>query len=174
MFAFTSLGINYDKELAKRNDGIYTFRVQGQMYHFINDLFPVDQMARNLQLYFYDTDNEITNRMACSIKIHELVVTKLMNILRINPYSIFLKSLIGVPDLSNFYTTLKCDSGLDQRVYNLPSTSKVAAIWVEKEFNEISCAPHVRIYTRSNRSQILNYYYGCYDPPQYPLLFSYG
>ncbi|XP_015168212.1 uncharacterized protein [Solanum tuberosum] len=37
MFAFTSLGVKYDKELAKRYHGIYTFRVQGQMYHFIND-----------------------------------------------------------------------------------------------------------------------------------------
>lgn len=26
MFAFTSLGVNYDKDLAKRNKGIYTFR----------------------------------------------------------------------------------------------------------------------------------------------------
>lgn len=29
MFAFTLLGMNYDKELAKRNRVIYTFRVQG-------------------------------------------------------------------------------------------------------------------------------------------------
>ncbi|KAG5578001.1 hypothetical protein H5410_058135 [Solanum commersonii] len=108
MFAFTSLGVNYDKELAKRNHDIYTFRVQ------------------------------------------------------------------DVPDLSNFYIALKSDAGLDQRVYNLPTTSEVAAIWVEKEFNEIGSSPHIRIYTRSNQSQILNYYYGCYDPLQYPLLFPYG
>ncbi|KAF3677950.1 putative F-box/LRR-repeat protein-like [Capsicum annuum] len=132
MFAFTSLGINYDKELVKRNDGIYTFRVQGQMYHFINDLLPADQIARNLKLYFHDTDNEIANRMACSAKVHESIVLKLINILRINPYSIFLKSLIDVPDLSNFYIALNSGSGLDQGVYNLPNTSEVAVIWVEK------------------------------------------
>lgn len=27
MFAFTSLGVKYDKELAKRNSGVYTFKV---------------------------------------------------------------------------------------------------------------------------------------------------
>ncbi|PHT72099.1 hypothetical protein T459_22884 [Capsicum annuum] len=132
MFAFTSLGINYDKELVKRNDGIYTFRVQGQMYHFINDLLPADQIAKNLKLYFHDTDNEIANRMACSAKFHESIVLKLINILRINPYSIFLKSLIDVPDLSNFYIALNSGSGLDQWVYNLPNTSEVEVIWVEK------------------------------------------
>lgn len=40
MFAFTSLGVKYDKEPAKRNSGIYTFKVQGKMYHFIDDLVP--------------------------------------------------------------------------------------------------------------------------------------
>lgn len=34
--------MKYDKYLVKRNRGIYTFRVQGQMYHMINDLYPVD------------------------------------------------------------------------------------------------------------------------------------
>ena len=35
-------------------------------------------------------------------------------------------------------------------------------------------SPHIRVYTNSNRSQLVNYYYGCYDPLQYPLLFPYG
>ncbi|XP_009796236.1 uncharacterized protein [Nicotiana sylvestris] len=174
MFAFTSLGVNYDNELAKRNRGIYIFRVQGKMYHFINDLLPPSGRAKNLQLYFYDNDNELANIMACSEKMHESIVKKLMNILRINPYSIFLKSLIDVPNISNYNIALKYDSGLDQRVYNLPTTSEVAGIWVEKETTEVSYAPHIRIYTHSNRSQIVNYYYGCYDPLQYPLLFPYG
>lgn len=35
--------------------------------------------------------------------------------------------------------------------------------------------PHlIRIYTHNNQSQLVNYYYGCYDPLQCPLLFSYG
>nr|XP_033509712.1 uncharacterized protein LOC117274492 isoform X2 [Nicotiana tomentosiformis] len=53
MFAFTSLGVNYDRVLAKRNCGIYTFKVQGQMYHFINNLIPSGKRAKNLQLYFF-------------------------------------------------------------------------------------------------------------------------
>lgn len=58
MFAFTSLGVRYDKELAKRNSGIYTFKIQGKLHHFIDELIPPNDKPRNLQLYFYDHDNE--------------------------------------------------------------------------------------------------------------------
>lgn len=85
MFAFTSLGVNYDRDLARRNCGIYTFRVQGKMYHFINDLLPSSQAAKNLQLYFYDTDNELANRMAFSDKLNESVISTLMDTLKVNP-----------------------------------------------------------------------------------------
>ncbi|XP_019233403.1 PREDICTED: uncharacterized protein LOC109214007 [Nicotiana attenuata] len=173
MFAFTSLGVKYDKELARRNCGIYTFRVQGQMYHFIDDLVPSNEKPRNLQLYFYDNDNELANRMACSTRINESIVKKLMDILKVNPYTIFLRSLLNVPQLSDFYIALKCHSTLDQRTYNLPSASEIAALWLEENPRDTS-APHIRIYTHSNRSRLVHYYYGCYDPLQYPLLFSFG
>nr|XP_016476505.1 PREDICTED: uncharacterized protein LOC107798065 isoform X4 [Nicotiana tabacum]XP_016476506.1 PREDICTED: uncharacterized protein LOC107798065 isoform X4 [Nicotiana tabacum] len=114
MFAFTSLGVKYDRDLAKRNHGIYTFRVQGKMYHFIDDLYPANEKGRNLQLYFYDNENEVANRIACSTRVHESMIRKLMNILQNNPYCVFLKSLADVPELSNFYIALKCDSDLDQ------------------------------------------------------------
>ncbi|XP_019236950.1 PREDICTED: uncharacterized protein LOC109217179 [Nicotiana attenuata] len=173
MFAFTSLGVKYDKELARRNCGIYTFRVQGQMYHFIDDLVPSNEKPRNLQLYFYYNDNELANRMACSTRINESIVKKLMDILKVNPYTIFLRSLLNVPQLSDFYIALKCHSTLDQRTYNLPSASEIAALWLEENPRDTS-APHIRIYTHSNRSRLVHYYYECYDPLQYPLLFPFS
>ncbi|WMV25544.1 hypothetical protein MTR67_018929 [Solanum verrucosum] len=60
MFVFTSLGVKYDKDLAKRYHGIYTFKVQGKMYHFIDDLYPATGKGKNLQLYFYDNENEVS------------------------------------------------------------------------------------------------------------------
>ncbi|XP_019230428.1 PREDICTED: uncharacterized protein LOC109211349 isoform X1 [Nicotiana attenuata] len=174
MFAFTSLGVTNDKDLARRYHGIYTFRVQGQMYHFIPDLLPSDKKVKNLQLYFYDNENELANRMACSMNINESIVKRLMNVLAVNPYSIFLKSPANVPKLSDSYIALKCDPCLDQRVYNLPTATEVAGIWVQDNSADIVFTPHIRIYTHSNKTQSVNYYYGCYDPLQYPLLFPYG
>lgn len=86
LFAFTSLGAKYDKKLAKRDCGVYTFKVQGQMYHFINDLYPKNEKPKNLQLYFYDNNNELAYRMTCSNKVHESVLKKLMGMLPNNPY----------------------------------------------------------------------------------------
>nr|XP_033512775.1 uncharacterized protein LOC108945664 [Nicotiana tomentosiformis] len=145
MFAFISLGVNYDKALAKRNHGIYTFKVQGQTYHFINDLIPSNRHPRNLQLYFYDDNTEMLNRMTSSSILRQSVVEKLTNILKINPYYIFLKSLIHISELSNLYIALRSGSGLDQRIYNIPTMSDVAALWLEQEINNNTSGPHIRI-----------------------------
>ncbi|KAL0325397.1 UNVERIFIED_CONTAM: hypothetical protein Sradi_5109000 [Sesamum radiatum] len=40
VFAFTSFGVTYDKELCRNDKNVYTFRVQGLVYHFLNDLIP--------------------------------------------------------------------------------------------------------------------------------------
>ncbi|GER47323.1 ribosomal RNA small subunit methyltransferase F [Striga asiatica] len=57
-YAFTSLGVKCDKSLTQRNKGIYTFKIQGQMYHFLNDL----EASKNLRLYFHDIEHEVANR----------------------------------------------------------------------------------------------------------------
>ncbi|XP_015169652.1 uncharacterized protein [Solanum tuberosum] len=99
MFAFTSLGVKYDKDLAKRYHGIYTFKVQGKMYHFIDDLST--GKGKNLQLYFYDNENEVANRIACSTRIHEGMIIKLMNILQVSPCNGKGKKLTTIPNLLN-------------------------------------------------------------------------
>ncbi|XP_021750174.1 uncharacterized protein LOC110715861 [Chenopodium quinoa] len=57
LFAFSSLGGNYDSDTHK---GIYVFKGHGQMYHFVPDLLPTDGKAKYLQLYFYDGQHENT------------------------------------------------------------------------------------------------------------------
>ncbi|XP_071925101.1 uncharacterized protein [Coffea arabica] len=175
MFAFTSLGVHYDKDLSKRNDGIYTFRVQGQIYHFMNSLFPSeDDKASNLQLYFYDTEHELANRMAISGKFKESIVQQLRSILDENPYSAFIRSLTEVQDLDRYRIFLKSDSGLDQRVYNTPTVSQVAAIWSESDLNSTQSSRNIEISTKTGNKKIVKQYYGCYDALQYPLIYARG
>ncbi|VFQ82158.1 unnamed protein product [Cuscuta campestris] len=73
-----------------------------------------------------------------------------------------------------FSVILKTNPSLDQRVCNMPTTSQVAAIWVEEDANGVSENRHIRVYAKGGRSQTIQYYYSCYDPLQYPLLFPYG
>lgn len=173
-FSFTSFGVKYDKDLCKRNKGIYTFRVQGQVYHYINELIPLDSSPSYLQLYFYDIGHELENRLKISDKLSASIVQKIIEILRINPYSKFFRSLSVVTDLASHKIQIKCDSGLDQRVYNAPSCSQVAAIWVDDDPSATYRARSITVYCHSGNSHRIQYYFGCYDPLQYPLLFPHG
>uniref|UniRef100_A0A5B7BXA3 Helitron helicase-like domain-containing protein n=2 Tax=Davidia involucrata TaxID=16924 RepID=A0A5B7BXA3_DAVIN len=93
IFSFTSLGVNLDKDLASTRRGIYTFRAQGQIYHNFPALIPKDNEPCYFQLYFYDTDNELQNRMRIleDANLSEATVSKLMEIFKGNPYAQFLR-----------------------------------------------------------------------------------
>jgi len=63
MFAFTSADIKLDKSI---NDsrGPPTIRIQGQPCHRIGSLLPMSgNKTKFAQLYIYDTDNEVQNRI---------------------------------------------------------------------------------------------------------------
>ncbi|GJY45173.1 DNA helicase [Tanacetum coccineum] len=63
MFSMTSLGANIDESI-NIGRGPYVFKISGQLYHWIGSLCPEEgQPPRFLQLYVYDTDNEVDNRM---------------------------------------------------------------------------------------------------------------
>ncbi|GJY91610.1 hypothetical protein Tco_0506806 [Tanacetum coccineum] len=63
MFAITSFGAHIDESVNNRR-GPYIFKVSGQIYHWIGAMCPPSSDAPLfLQLYIYDTQNEVTNRM---------------------------------------------------------------------------------------------------------------
>jgi hypothetical protein len=57
-FAFTSLGVNLDHNLANSTEGMYTFRISGQMYHRIGSLLPQSEQnePKFAQIYFQDPE----------------------------------------------------------------------------------------------------------------------
>lgn len=64
MFAFTSPGAKLDRSL-NNGRGPPTIRIQGQSCHRIGSLLPpVGQTPKFAQLYIYDTENEVQNRMS--------------------------------------------------------------------------------------------------------------
>uniref|UniRef100_U9UV61 Helitron helicase-like domain-containing protein n=1 Tax=Rhizophagus irregularis (strain DAOM 181602 / DAOM 197198 / MUCL 43194) TaxID=747089 RepID=U9UV61_RHIID len=65
IFAFTSLGANIDEDLANAKEGVYTFRIQGALYHRIGGLMPKENYPPAFaQIYFYDSnmDNQLKRR----------------------------------------------------------------------------------------------------------------
>ncbi|KAL4559204.1 hypothetical protein LXL04_031338 [Taraxacum kok-saghyz] len=173
-FAFTSFGVKADNNLSKRNNGIYTFRVQGQVYHFINDLLPENNRCKNLQLYFHDTENEIQNRLLNCPRLSAHLIATCMQYLHQNPYARFFKTLKDIPNLDNYKIMLNTMPKQDQRVYNKPEVSQVAAIWIDGEENGEQGPRNIQVKTHSNECKSIEFYYGCYDPLQYPLMFPFG
>ncbi|KAG5594048.1 hypothetical protein H5410_035280 [Solanum commersonii] len=117
--ALTICTSNLSPEQASQNTNVPSNSPTGE--HIVSFLSTSEGKAKNLQLYFYDNENELTNRMTLSDNLNELIITKLMDILKLNPYSTFLRSLTVVPNLSKFYIALNSSSTLDQRTYNLPT-----------------------------------------------------
>ena len=108
-----------------------------------------------------------------SPKLRLDVVQKLMDILTINPYCEFFRSLRDLPISDDTRIFITCDPQLDQRVYNAPSTSQVAGIWTENSDTNQSAKHDIIIYSHSGNSHRIKHYFGCYDPLEYPLLFPY-
>ncbi|XP_027174256.1 uncharacterized protein LOC113773851 [Coffea eugenioides] len=171
---FTSFAARYDPELTKNTKGVYTFCVQGQVYHFLNSLQQSSEKPSRIQFYFFDSDEELAIRVGSSDKLRKGTLKLLMRILSNNPYAKFFKNLRNVPNIDSYKIVLNCYPDLDQRVYNLPTVSQVAAIWTEDDDESADRNVHIQVYTHSNTSHRIKHYYGYYDPLQYPILFPQG
>ena len=95
MFSLVSFGISLDEDPAFLRQSIYTFRAYGQIYHDLPALVLEENNPCYFQLYFYDTDNELQNRMRTQFNenLSAKVVEKLMEILKQNPYTQVLQRL---------------------------------------------------------------------------------
>ncbi|GKB87452.1 hypothetical protein Tco_0959724 [Tanacetum coccineum] len=66
MFSMTSLGANVDSSI-NNGKGPYVFRISGQIYHWIGSICPEEgNTPRFLQLYIYDTTNEVSHEWPIS------------------------------------------------------------------------------------------------------------
>ncbi|KAL7238543.1 hypothetical protein ACSBR2_004602 [Camellia fascicularis] len=173
LFTFTSMGVKLDSKVVTRKNGIYTFRAQGQIYHYINSLQPPNTRPKYLQLYFYDTENELQHRSENAPQLCVDIIESIMRILSENPYAKFLCSLKDVDIDEVCSIAIRTDSCLDQRTYNAPSASQFVAIWVEEESTN-NKTRDIFVHKKSSGSQRVMHYHGCYDLLQYPLLFPYG
>lgn len=175
-FSFTSLYCHLDRDTTDmRTTGIYTFRAHGQIYHNIHSFANSRSDPKHLELYFYDDDPSLEHRYRrCREEMYEQdkhVVGIITDILRDNPYSKQFRSLGQAQNLEDYRLILNLDQRLDQRTYNAPITSEVAAVWVEGNERRNTYDKNVILHGNNNEIQGIRSYYGCYDPLSYPLFF---
>lgn len=132
VLSFTSIGVHVDENILASGRGIYTFRAQGAFYHNIGGFYPNEGVRpRFLQLYIYDTDNELHNRMQENPQLHQNVVHKLQKMLhQFNPFVIRFKQLSILPNISECSLILK-ERPSNHHQYNLPTAEQVAALLLD-------------------------------------------
>ncbi|AQK76511.1 hypothetical protein ZEAMMB73_Zm00001d018583 [Zea mays] len=179
-FSFTSLYCCLDSMTTNvRDSGIYTFRAQGMMYHNIKS-FGRDGGAehKHLELYFYDDDPTLEHRYRKCREEHQQkdkeVIRQIVDILRGNPYFEHLRTMGHVENLDDYRIALNLDQTLNQKTYNTPLTSEVAAVWIEGSEGRGQFSKSVMLHGKDSSSHCIRSYHGCYDALSYPLFFPRG
>ncbi|KAK1644706.1 hypothetical protein QYE76_062511 [Lolium multiflorum] len=179
-FSFTSLYCNLDGDTTNTSKHpIYTFRAHGKMYHNIRSFGRIDGLqGSHLELYFFDDDPNLEHRYRSCRKEQcakdKEVITQIVNILKGNPYSEHLRSMGEVEDIDDYRITLNLDQRMDQRTYNAPTTSEVAAVWVEGSERRRQFDHSVILQGKNRDIYGIKSYHGCYDALSYPLFFPRG
>ncbi|KAF7812042.1 ATP-dependent DNA helicase PIF1 [Senna tora] len=152
--------------------------------HLIGDLLPgADETPRFSQLYIYDTDNEVFNRMrnASSSTTEDpcdaSVVMQLLQMLdSINPFVKVFRSVKDHPSLSSrdsLRLKLIKKRTTDARIYNLCTADEIAALIVG-DFDPKNVERDIIVEERSGTLQRIDELHPLYLPMQYPLMFPRG
>ena len=174
-FAFTSMDVQYDQNLAGGSEGVYAFRAQGGIYHKIGSLVhTAGQRTRYAQSYIVDTDLELENKLLESSLLHRDLVVKIRNILqKYNPFVEVLEQLGQRQDLPTCKLVIK-EQAANLRQYCLPTASQVAAVIVDGKDPEHLNARDIVVQTVEGSLMNVPDTAGYYDPLQYVLLLPYG
>lgn len=126
--AFASLGV---KEDLLQSHSPYTFRISGSVYHRIGHLFPSEgKSPKFAQIYIYDTENELHNRIQWNKALDLEVLDGLQKMMHnCNP---FIDSFKHAPEIIKTYQNAKmiirADTNKYSRRYNMPTTSEISVI----------------------------------------------
>ncbi|XP_072013683.1 uncharacterized protein [Amphiura filiformis] len=154
-----------------------TVTIQGKMYHLIDTLLPTDgNVPKFAQLYFHDTDNEVSNRLLHNPDLEAATIGTLQETLRqVNPYIKSFKAAIEIQEHNhdNLHIVLSAEKKPSEehaRRYNLPTASEVAVILPGDLVNNID----VIVHPREGSMQRINQLHRSYDPLHYVMLFPDG
>ncbi|KAL5122957.1 ATP-dependent DNA helicase PIF1 [Glycine soja] len=179
MFAFTSLSVKVDTSY-NTGRGPSTLRIHGQSHHLIGSLLPMpDNSPKFAQLYIYDRENKVNNRLSqypIKNNVDEDIIIGIKNMLDThNPYAqkfIMARDKLDSSAVCDLKLKLISDRQTDGRLYNLPNASEVAALIVGDEHTTNN--RDIIIEKQTGMLQRINELHPAYLPLQYPLLYPHG
>ena len=149
------------------------------MHHNIGSLGPSENnKPKFAQLYFYDQENEVENRLGYQTKkLKPDIIKKLQDMLKENnPYIKSLKSAIDICDENaELRIILHADARLKPkeahtRSYNLPLGSEVSLLLPGENSGDLD----VILQTKGDQLQKINSVHRSYDPLHYVLILPFG
>ncbi|XP_061368581.1 uncharacterized protein LOC133311548 [Gastrolobium bilobum] len=167
-----------------QGSGPYCFRVRGRVHHLIGSLLPADsQSPKFAQLYIYDTEHEVDNRLGClsSTSTEDMLDPEIIRLLKemfdkhnsIAQSFRYARDRYKEDDFNGVKLRLIRRRGSDGRVYNLPTASEVAALIVG-DIDSAMGDSDIIIETQDRVLQRIDVKHPLYLGLQYPLLFPYG
>ena len=182
MFCYTSFGAKIDNSV-NTGRGPYTFRITGQNYHRIGSLLPTDgTQPKYAQLYFFDTGNEVKNRMGAFIdkESAEVVDAKIVAglIKMFDQSSSIAKEFRMARDWCDSQNSSKFElrqlSGRSTaRQYNASTVPEIAAL-ITNDFGDVIPPRDIVINNKNEGLKRISELHPEYMALQYPLLFPYG
>jgi hypothetical protein len=184
VLAFTSLGAAVDRTI---NDGSapYVFKINGVVHHRISTLLPQQGARRKFaQLYIYDTENEVQNRLSLfenddnsPNQLDPEIVVSLMHMLNESNQLVkaFRFARERIDEKTSQQVTLRllgCNTCHDVQ-YNLPSSGEIEAIIIG-DYSNVEYTYDVLVHDRKYGLKWVSHLHPCYMALQYPLLFPYG
>lgn len=185
MFAMTSTGGIVDKEINSGN-APYCYRLNGQNHHRIGSLHPNDgQTPKFCQLYIYDTENEVENRISAlsnhsrHSNIDPDIVDGLLKMLDehnklVKRFRTARERLKDAPHDEFKLVLLSSQSASGRKNHVNPSDEVVAFIVGDGLDSGISTHRDIIIQTNQGFLKDINETFRYYMQLQYPLLFPYG
>uniref|UniRef100_A0A6N2KG64 Helitron helicase-like domain-containing protein n=1 Tax=Salix viminalis TaxID=40686 RepID=A0A6N2KG64_SALVM len=181
MFAFTSMGAHIDHTVNSQ-PGPYIFKINGQCHHLMGSLLPIDaESPRFAQLYIFDTDNEIANRLHpfnndnCQSSLDENVVKKLIDMLDCSNALVksSVRHRLNNDEFPNFKLRLIGKRDGDSKQYDDPSSNDVCGLIVG-DIGESQTDRDIIIESYSRNLRRISKLHPKFMSLQYPLLFPYG
>lgn len=139
-FAFTSMRSNLDTNLASDRDGVYTFRVNGELYHRMGSGLGANQgqEPKFSEIYFMDPDAQSNRRMEIFSDLDAHTVAALHN--TFTEHNALVQQFKTARELStnnpNIVLSINgsaVPAGEHPRRYNSASASEVAAVLLDDE-----------------------------------------
>ncbi|CAG8810159.1 21578_t:CDS:2, partial [Cetraspora pellucida] len=173
--SFTSLGANIDHSITGTS-GVYSFRIHSEMYHSIGSLFSDnDNRPEITQLYIYDTEHELRNRMNIMPGLDPVILGELQQMLHdLNPYCNIFKQaghmLLANP-LLNLRIAITDNRKEDPRRYNTPTALEVAVIMIGDGQNSEPMQCDIILQLCEGPLKRISELHHAYQPLHYVLMF---